>query len=90
MQVADPIGQDQLHELVVHLGEVSRGFGQALAQAGADRLRDGPPDRLAPDPGHMIDHVVEHGMGLGAEGRPVLRVQIGDGLWRGTQHRRPG
>lgn len=75
MDVARGVGNDELVEVAIDVGEIGRSARQLAAKAPPCRLGHRLPDRAVADAGDVIDHVVEHAVPLRTQLVPVLRVQ---------------
>ena len=75
VEIAVGIGADALKELLVNVGRIGRLERDRLVEGGADGIGHGLPGRLSTERSEMVECVVDHAMGKGAESGPVGRVE---------------
>ena len=75
MHVAARIRQDMRHEFAVHLIQWRRRAWHRSPEVIAYSLGHGLPDRARANMSDVVEHVIEHAVGLGPEIRPLLGVE---------------
>ena len=95
VQVARTVGKHVMEECLVHVLQWGGLHGQGGVEAGPDRVRHGLPYGTRPQALEMIEHVVQHAVGLEASLWPIVGIKAGGRLFhiRHVNHlegQRPG
>ena len=90
--VAHGVGDDVLEEVVVCRGGALGGAGERRVEEAADVVGHRAPDGFVAAAREVVERVVDHAVGEGTQGVPVLRVQAGAAVGcgvRGGRRRHP-
>jgi len=77
MRVRGGVGEDVVEKFLVNFCEWRGGGGERNIEATTSFGRGGLPDRALANVLSVVEDVVEHVVGLGAEGLPVGRIEGG-------------